>query len=55
MRIPTVKVKENNEQGFIVINEDDFNSEHSLFEEVDKAESKKEKQKANKAERKKES
>ena len=33
MRCPTVKVKADNEQGFIIMNEDDFDSEtHTLHE-----------------------
>lgn len=35
MQCPTVRVKGDNEQGFVIINEEDFNSEvHELFEEA---------------------
>jgi len=35
MRVETVKIKADNEQGFIIINESDFNKDdHKLFEAV---------------------
>lgn len=42
MSCPTVKVKCDNEQGFYIINESDFDeSQHELFKEADEAEIKK--------------